>query len=87
MFVQHGPWMLRMDAKLTQFVAETGADPGLARDLLEGKYFRDTVSSLLLVLGMFNAAFDNTCTLVTGASHCWLRIPGLCTTATLLTKL
>ncbi|CAH1796731.1 unnamed protein product [Owenia fusiformis] len=26
-----------MDAKLSAFIAETGADPGLARDLLEGK--------------------------------------------------
>lgn len=33
----HDPMTLDMDAVLSDFVRSTGAEPGLARDLLEGK--------------------------------------------------
>lgn len=35
----HDPMTLDMDAVLSDFVRSTGAEPGLARDLLEGKRF------------------------------------------------
>ncbi len=34
----HDPMTLDMDAVLSDFVRSTGAEPGLARDLLEGKW-------------------------------------------------
>ena len=42
----HDHMTLDMDAVLSDFVQSTGAEPGLARDLLEGKKLdsRDTVN-------------------------------------------
>lgn len=40
-----------MDTILSEFITRTSADPGLARDLLEGKY-----DSVLLILTNFIAA-------------------------------
>lgn len=37
---------LDMDAVLSDFVRSTGAEPGLARDLLEGKAFRTQIFPL-----------------------------------------
>lgn len=41
-----------MDAVLSDFVRSTGAEPGLARDLLEGEscFFRDTWSFFFCIV-------------------------------------
>ena len=60
----HDPMTLDMDAVLSDFVQSTGAEPGLARDLLEGKLNIHSVlnissSSILCetIIYIFNCAF------------------------------